>query len=192
MGAVRPARPVNLICGLISRDVDLMSRAIRMLSEYAGPTDDVSDVWPFESTDYYELEMGENLRRRFASFEALADPTALAATKLLTNDLERRIAHDCGLPETQRIVNLDPGYLTMSKLVLATTKDYSHRVYLRDGIYAESTLHYEDGGWVPWPWTYPDYADGRYYGFFDRVRERYKAKLSVMRDDGMGSRGRSP
>lgn len=174
---------------MISRDVDLMSRAIRLLSEYAGATDEVSDVWPFDSTDYYELEMGENLKRRFVSFEQLINPDGLADTKILTNDLERRIAYDCGLPETQRLVNLDPGYVTLSKLVLATTKDFSHRVYLRDGIYAESTLHYEGEKWIAWPWTYPDYADERYHGFFDRVRGRYRAKLNALSSEGMRSRG---
>ena len=113
-----------------------MSRAIRLLTEYAGPTDDVSEVWPFDSTDYYELEMGENLKRRFVSFRELASPDALAATKTLTNDLEKRITRDCGFADTQRLVNLDPGYLTLSKFVLATTKDFAHRVYVRDGIYA--------------------------------------------------------
>ena len=84
------------------------------------------------------------------------------------------------------LVNLDPGYLTTAKLVLATTKDFGHRVYLRDGIYAESTLHYIDGRWEPWPWTYPDYAGPRYHAFFERVRERFKQKLSA-RDSSTSS-----
>jgi hypothetical protein len=75
------------------------------------------------------------------------------------------------------VVNIDPGYLTLSKVVLATTKDYSHRLYLRDGIYAEVTLHYEAGAWRPWPWTYRDYASGQYLDFFERVRESLKQQL---------------
>ncbi len=179
MGAARPPRPVNLVCGLISNDPDLMLRAVRMLSGHAGPVDEMSDEWPFDDTDYYTLEMGEDLRRRFVSFERLVDPVELAAIKILTNGIERQINYECGLPPEQRRVNLDPGYLTMSKLVLATTKDFSHRVYLRDGIYAESTLHYEAGSWKPWPWTYPDYARGRYDAFFERVRERLREKLAL-------------
>jgi hypothetical protein len=178
MGAIRSPRPVNLICGFISNDPDLVARALGMFQEYVGPADEVSEVWPFDSTDYYELEMGEDLRRQFASFERLIDPGALAGLKATTNEIESRICYELGLPRGRRRVNLDPGYLALSKLVLATTKDYAHRVYLRDGIYAESTLHYEHGRWQPWPWTYPDYADGRYHAFFERVREPLKHKLA--------------
>jgi hypothetical protein len=76
-------------------------------------------------------------------------------------------------------VNLDPGYVSLSKLVLATTKDYSHRIYVGSGMYAESALHFENGQWTAWPWTYPDYAGPRYHAFFGHVRELYKAKLNV-------------
>ncbi|MBI4582261.1 MAG: DUF4416 family protein [Planctomycetes bacterium] len=179
MGVVRPPRPVNLICGLMSNDPDLMARAVRLLQQHQGPTDAVSDLWPFDTTDYYAVEMGDDLQRQFISFERLIDPGQLAGIKLLTNTLEQRVCHDVGLPEHQRRVNLDPGYISLSKLVLATTKDYSHRVYVGSGIYAEATLHYENGRWTAWPWTYPDYAGPRYHAFFDRVREGYKAKLNV-------------
>ena len=91
MGLVRSPRPVNLFCGLISNDPDLLARAVRMLTEYAGPTDAVSPLWPFDSTDYYELEMGEGLQRQFVSFEKLIDPGELAHQKILSNALERRI-----------------------------------------------------------------------------------------------------
>jgi hypothetical protein len=191
MGLARSPRPVNLISGLISNDPDLVARAVRMLCEYAGPTDAVSPLWPFDSTDYYELEMGEGLQRQFVSFERLIDPGDLAHQKVLSNELERRIGYECGLPAGQRRVNLDPGYLTLSKLVLATTKDYSHRLYLRDGIYAESTLHFENGRWTVWPWTYPDYADARYHAFFEQVRELYKAKLNA-REQQAGAKAEGP
>ena len=167
-----------------------MARAVRLLSRYTGPTDEVSELWPFDSTDYYEPEMGENLERQFVSFERTVNPGELAHIKTLTNELEERICYECGLPQTQRRVNLDPGYISLGKLVLATTKDYAHRVFLRDGIYAESTLRWEGGRWVPWPWTYPDYADTRYHAFFARVRERYKAKLSSSGEGAETSKGR--
>jgi len=179
MGAIRPPKPVNLICGLISNDPDLCTRAVRLLCEYVGPTDEVTEFWPFDFTDYYQVEMGEDLLRQFVSFDRLIEPVELAGLKVLTNDIERRVCEACGLPTTQRRVNLDPGYIATSKLVLATTKDVGHRVYLRDGIYAESTLHYQGGQWLPWPWTYPDYADGSYHPFLNRVRERLKNKLKA-------------
>ncbi len=179
MGAIRPPRRVNLICGLISNDADLMSRAVKMLSEYCGPTDLVSQTWPFDFTDYYEAEMGPGLLRQFASFAELIDPGRLAGIKVETNQLEERLCYECGLPEHQRPVNIDPGYIDLSKLVLATTKNGSHRVYLGDGIYAEVTLHYRTGRWAAWPYTYPDYAADRYHGFFEEVRNLYKAKLDA-------------
>lgn len=201
MGAIRSPRPVNLICGLISNDPDLMVRAVRLLKGYVGDTDAVSGLWPFDTTDYYALEMGEDLQRQFVSFERLIDPGQLAGLKMLTNDIEKRICRDLGLPDDRRQVNVDPGYVTLSKLVLATTKDYSHRIYLGNGIYAESTMHYEKGAWVAWPWTYPDYADTRYHAFFEEVRERYRRKLNALgvpgepgaaRFEGTGAGGRSP
>jgi len=112
--------------------------------------------------------------------------------KILTNKLEKRICYECGLGEDQRRVNLDPGYITLSKLVLATSKDYSHRVYLGAGIYAETTLRFEGGRWAPWPWTYPDYADCRYHKFFEQVREGYKVKLSCAGDGDWTAKGLGP
>jgi hypothetical protein len=139
-------------------------------------------------TEYYLPEMGEDLKRQFVSFKRLVNPQELAATKILANQLELRICRDLGMPEERRLVNLDPGYLTLSKLVLATTKDFSHRIYLRDGIFAESTLHFEGGRWVSWPWTYPDYASGRYHVFLDEVRELYRQKLHAGQDDAPDSK----
>lgn len=181
MGSIRSPQSVNLICGLISNDTDLMTRAIRMMSRHVGPAGEVSELWPFDMTDYYEPEMGENLQRQFVSFERLIRPDELVYLKTLTNQLEVQMTRDLGLPDDRRLVNLDPGYITLSKLVLATTKDFSHRLYLGDGIYGEATLRYTEGKWVSWPWTYPDYASDRYDAFFDRVRQRYKEKLSEER-----------
>ena len=96
----------------------------------------------------------------------------------MTNALEIRLCNDLALPQEARPVNIDPGYLTLFKLVLATTKDSAHRLYLQSGIYAEVTLRYQNSRWQPWPWTYPDYAADTYYGFFERARELYKGQLS--------------
>ncbi len=187
----RPPRPVNLICGLISSDPDLMDRAVKLLSDHAGPVDAASETFDFTWTDYYTAEMGEGLLRRFVSFERLIRPDELPAIKNLTNDLEAKICYDLAFPESQRQVNLDPGYLTLAKLVLATCKDYSHRIYLRDGIFAESTLHYEGGKWVAWPWTYPDFAGGQYHTFLSEVRELYRRKLNGVCDATRSRRERS-
>jgi hypothetical protein len=183
MGAIRPPRPVNLFCGMIGNDRDLLAHAARLLRKQFGETDQISPYWPFDATDYYAEEMGEGLERQFVSFERLINPEELPHIKRITNEIEERIIHDLALPPGRRPVNLDPGYLTLSKIVLATTKDFAHRLYLREGIYGENTLRYKSGIWHAWPWTYPDYADGRYHAFFSDVRERYRHKLNATSDE---------
>ena len=177
MGQIRPPRRAKLFCGLLSGDEDLLREAGRRLTKQFGAIDQTSDVWPFDSTDYYRDEMGDDIKRQFVFFEDLISVDRLPEIKRQTNALEAAFCHDLAvLPET-RPVNIDPGYLTLSKLVLATTKDYSHRLYIRDGIYAEVTLHFESGKWRPWSWTYPDYAADTYHGCFQEARERYKQQL---------------
>lgn len=172
MGLIRPPHQVKLICGLIGSDPDLMNRARKMMTHAFGETDLTSDCWPFNATDYYEAEMGPDLKRWFVSFAQLISPERIAEIKRLTMEIEGRLADDCLRPRDQRVVNLDPGYIDLSKLVLATTKDHAHRIYLQQGIYAEVTLQFTHGKWTPWPWTYPDYAADTYHAFFTQVRER--------------------
>ncbi len=179
MGRIKPPRPAKLICGLICGDPDLMARARGLLDKQVGKIEAVSDIWPFDQTDYYKEEMGGDLKRQFVSFAGLVQVDRLPDIKRLTNQLEQRIADEVLDPEIPRPINLDPGYLTLSKLVLATTKDYSHRLYLEGGIYGEVTLHYESAGWQVWPWTYPDYAAPTYHTFLTQVREALKEQLNA-------------
>jgi hypothetical protein len=109
------------------------------------------------------------------TFEKLINPKELVPAKLFTNDLEERICER--LASRRRIVNLDPGYISLAKLVLASTKDYSHRIYLGDGIFAEVTLHFADGRFNSWRWTYPDYKNEAYRRFFEAIRLRYREVL---------------
>ncbi len=190
MGVIRPARKVKLICGMISGDPDLLRRTRPMLEQRFGAIDAVSDLWPFDATDYYQAEMGPDLQRQFVSFASLIDPGRIGAIKRETNDLEAEICRAAGVPKEFRLVNLDPGYIGIGKLVLATTKDYSHRIYLGDGMYAEVTLHWQDGRWQAWPWTYPDYADDRYHDFFTRVRDRLREQISELPPAPAGGNGR--
>ncbi len=176
MGVAREPAPVSLIAGLLVGDEALLPPARAELADLLGPIDDVSEVWPFGNTHYYEDELGGAVWRQFVSF---ADPFAmdrLAEVKLATNALEVRIAERCGRSADRRPVNIDPGYVTLSSLVLATTKERAHRIYLGRGIFAEVTLGFERGGWQSWPWTYPDYAAATYHGFLTQVRERLKAR----------------
>ncbi len=171
MARPRPTLPVKLICGLLSGDADLLRRARQMMVRRWGPIDHESEVWPFTQTEYYREQMGENLLRQFVSFERLIRPDELAAIKVETNAIEGEIAEQVLDPTIVRPVNLDPGYVDLGKLVLATTKDRSHRIHIGSRIYAEVTLHYSDDRWQTWPWTYRDYAEGHYFPFLSRVRE---------------------
>jgi hypothetical protein len=178
MGALRPPRKAKLFAGLLAGNADLFVMARRRLEEHFGVVEFESEDFPFTSTDYYEAELGEDVLRRFVFFEGLASTERLAEIKRLTNDIEGRIGLDFGLPAGSRAVNIDPGYITLSKLVLATTKDHAHRIYIQQGIYAEVTLKFEGGGWRAWPWTYPDYAATTYHSAFTRARDRLKEQLS--------------
>ncbi len=153
---------------MLSAYPELFDAATHRLTEVCGPVVLASDTLPFAFTDYYADEMGPNLRRRFCAFSDPFLPERLAETKLLTNRLERDLAGPgYAVP---RPVNLDPGYLTLSKLVLATTKNQAHRIYLRDGIYAEVTLSFRGKRFQALAWTYPDYRTDAYRAFFERVR----------------------
>ncbi|MHC4091306.1 MAG: DUF4416 family protein, partial [Planctomycetota bacterium] len=178
MGSVRPPQRAKLFCGLLSSDVDLLAEARRRLATQLGPIDQVSGIWPFDCTDYYRDELGDDIKRQFLVFQELFSVERLQEVKRLTNALEEGLSRDTAMPAGLRPVNIDPGYLTLSKLVLATTKDYAHRLYVGGGIYAEVTLHYERGDWKPRPWTYPDYAADTYRAFFRQAREAYKQQLA--------------
>jgi len=167
-----PALPkgVPLICGIIAVDEDVLAGAKGTLADAFGPIGFESEIFPFDSTGYYREEMGSQLLRQFVCFKEFIDPASLADFKNRTNSFEKSFAARGEDPAARR-VNIDPGYVTPAKLVLATTKDYSHRIYLRDGVYAEVTLGFAKEGRRNFPWTYPDYASGHYDAFLLAVRE---------------------
>ncbi len=130
----------------------------------------MSEPFEFTETNYYAATMGADLKKQFLAFETLIDSSELAGIKRQTNDLEAEYAALGPHPEP-RPLNLDPGYITPAKLVLASTKDHAHRIYLRDGIFAEVTLAYRQRRWQPLEWTYPDYRRDDFQQFFTRCRE---------------------
>ena len=172
MGSIETARPVKLICGVLANASVDLDRVKRALESSFGQVDMQSDTWPFTYTAYYDDETGPGILRTFCSFRKLIDPRDLAAAKIQTNGIEAELANRLELP-VPRPVNLDPGYVDKAKLVLATTKDYSHRIYIGDGIYAEVTLRFQKGRFEAWPWTYPDYRSDEYTDFLGKVRQRY-------------------
>lgn len=163
-------KPVLLLCAVISRYDEANAWARHALEHRFGPIALRSEPFDHRETTYYTSTMGPDLKKWFLAFSRSADSAGLPDWKLSTNALEADYAVLARHPEP-RPLNLDPGYLTEAKLVLATTKDRDHRIYLRDGIYAEVTLRYQAGEWKSQPWTYPDYQRADYHAFFMRCRE---------------------
>lgn len=172
MGEMKQPRPMKLIVGMLTGKPQWFDAAERFLEAEFGPIDHRSGLIPFNFTDYYTPQMGPALLRKFVAHEPLVSPDRLAAIKVRTNELEARLAEELDA-KVPRPVNLDPGLLDGSKLILASTKNHAHRIYLARGIYAEITLTYRRGGFVPTPWTYSDYRTEPYLAFFSQARARF-------------------
>src|SRR5271165_4638572 len=138
------AEPVLLVIAAFSRHEEVLDWARQRLQSVFGPVALVSPTFEFNQTRYYESSMGAGLRKQFLAFHVLVDPAGLAGIKRQTIELETALAGSGRHPEP-RPLNLDPGLLSLGKFCLATTKDQSHRIYLRDGIFAEVTLRFREG-----------------------------------------------
>ena len=165
-----------MIVGILAANEDCLKTAVEVLAAKLGNIDFVSNVWPFDQTDYYKDQTGENILRQFVSLKKLIDPGQLAEIKLASNELEQKLAARPAL-SIPRPINLDPGVIEPSKLILATTKNYSHRIYIGEKIYAEVTLVFDKGNWTPFEYTYPDYKQKCYHDFFSKVRTRLVEQL---------------
>ncbi len=176
MWKLNVTKPVKLIIGILAADHKCVYTAADVLADKFGRVDFTSDIWPFDKTDYYRDQTGSRILRQFISIERLIDPGKLAKIKHKTNKLEQKLAKMLALP-LPRPVNLDPGIIEPSKLVLATTKNYSHRIYIGSKMYAEVTLIYDKGRWCPLDHTYPDYRQQCYFDFFEKVRNRLLEQL---------------
>jgi len=173
--------PVCRFAGLLAGSEEQLAAARFELAQWYGKIDDASDILPFTFTQYYDEEMGKNLLRQWVRFEALFNPEHLAKCKLETNMAETLLARqfaDKTAKVAQRPINIDPGYVHRYKVILATTKDHAHRVYIAEGIYAEVTLHWHQNRWTPWPWTYVDYQSETAQAFFQKARTAYLERLA--------------
>lgn len=170
MGEIHDPTPVLLIVAVSSRYDEALGWAREIGVPFCGPVALVSDAFEFTETDYYTATMGTGLKKQFLAFERLIDPVDLADVKRQTNQWETEYAALGQHPEP-RPLNLDPGYITPAKLVLASTKDHAHRIYLQHGIYAEVTLAFRHRQWQPLDWTYPDYRRDDYQQFFSQCRQ---------------------
>ena len=163
---------VKFISSLFSPEKEFMDQVIKQLEDICGPVDWVSPELFFDRTRYYAGEMGWPLHRRFISFKNLAPPDRLVQLKHKTNGLEQQT-----VTGEKRKINIDPGYVSPERLILATGKNFTHRVYLSQGIYADLTLIFQKGCFSPLPWTYPDYADPAIIELFNQVRKHYMQVL---------------
>ena len=169
--------PVCRFAGLLAGTEEELTAARWELTQWYGKIDDQSAIIPFTFTDYYADQMGQSLLRQWVRFEALFNPEHLAKCKLETNMAETLLARQFSARGVARPINIDPGYVHKYKVILATTKDHSHRVYISEGIYGEVTLHWNQNKWTPWPWTYADHKTPEASAFFERARTAYLAQL---------------
>lgn len=189
MAEIRSFPPVKLMCGIIAARDEHFIRAEEKLAGLYGPIDSRSARFAFDLTNYYEVEMGPGLKRGFISFDRLIDPSGLAAIKIRTNGLEKEIAAEFGTDRQPgrrsqpgcrgRIVNLDPGYLTAAALIMATAKDFSHRIPLQEGIYGHLEFLFTKTGIRRLDWTYPDFAQEGYQAYFLSLRREHLRRLKA-------------
>jgi len=170
MAEISDVMPVKLFIGIIFKDEEIKIK--NEVENIYGKIDYMSPIFPFEFTDYYKGEMGNNLLRRFYSFETLIVPDMIVDIKLMTNELEKKF-----LEENKRKVNLDPGYMDYHKIVLPSAKFGGQKVYLGKGIYGDITLWYEKGKFKPFPWTFLDFKSGLYDKVFLEMRTKYKRQI---------------
>jgi hypothetical protein len=173
MGEIKNPQPVKLIVGFIYKDRHSFEKARALLIRKFGLIDFESNPICFCHTDYYEKEFGRGLTRTFISFKRLISPQAIAAIKILTNKIEKKFSL-----RPVRQINIDPGYIDLAKLVLASTKDYYHRIYLSKGIFAEITLSFRDKTFKFQEWTYPDYRTPEYIEIFNHIRHIYEGQIN--------------
>ncbi len=173
----RPKDVQPVLSVLSSRWRDIWPQLESRLEGIFGKLEYVSNDIPFVETSYYNEELGVPIYRRLFSFQTLIPPERLVDIKLRTNALEDEFRDSRG----RRIFNLDPGILSLERFILATGKEYTHRIYLGKGVWADLTLIFQKGKWVPLPWTYPDYAGEDLRGILFFIREGYKQKLRKIR-----------
>jgi hypothetical protein len=178
MWELHDPKHVKLIIGILAADETALAAAVKAISKSFGAIDLTSDIWPFTQTDYYKDELGPNALRQFVSLENLIDPGMLAQIKHDTNSLEQQLADSLKL-SLPRPVNLDPGFIEPSKLILASTKNFSHRIYIGNKMFAEVTLMYEKGRWRHFEYTFPDYRQSCYHDFLTKVRCRLLEQLKT-------------
>ena len=180
MREIRSPIPVKLFIGMLSPKPELFDICADIVCKEYGPIDYQSGIVPWTNSDFYQEEMGSGILRKFIFFEQLIDPGDLPAIKISTTRIEKNLAIQT-VNNARRRINLDPGYVTEAKVVLATTKDYTHRLYIGEGIYAEVTLRYVNKirSFAPFDYTYLDYCSETYKTMFNKARDVLRTALQI-------------
>jgi hypothetical protein len=176
MGKIKPHPPVKIFTALTFISSFDLRPVFEELTSHFSPIESKSHIYDFsEFTHYYQKEMGAELNKTFVVFSELYQPDQLPHIKIKTNQIEKKYA-----TKGKRRVNIDPGYLTPAKIVLATTKNYSHRIYLAHDIYGDLHLYFHQGSFRKQPWTYPDYQQQEIILFFNKIRQSYLEQLGIV------------
>jgi len=165
---------VMAFVGALYKDEECFDSALKMLKDLFGDTlyESLPTIWRY--SDYYNEELGSPLKRRFIFFKRQISQDAPPEIKKDVMSIEAKLSKD-----GKRTINLDPGYMTLSKVVLSTRKDYSHRVCIGNGLFAEVTLIYSrKSGFEPTRFTYPDYRSPETLALFNKMRETLKGLLT--------------
>lgn len=180
MGTPKNSLPSVFVAAIFSRHSDALEWARERAKREWGAIFKASQPFSFDETDYYSKEMGDGLSKQFLLFEGMFEPEELSIRKLASNAWEEEY-RALGVHDEERPLNIDPGYVVVNKLVLASTKDRAHRIYIGHGIFAEVTMRYV-GGWQEYPWTYPDYMRSSSMEFFSDCRQYLNSLVRAARD----------
>ncbi len=166
------ASPVKFIVACTYSEPLFFQKFLETFTEIYGKSDMQTDEFAFAHTAYYEAEMGRGLKKRFISFEDIGAREKVVELKYLALELEGKSA-----VKMKRRINIDPAYLELSKLVVSTTKNFAHRIYIQKEIFGDIQLQYKDKKFLPLEWTFPDYKTETNLAFFTKVRNIYAAQL---------------
>jgi hypothetical protein len=172
MGTAGSYTLVKWFVGVLSTEPSVHEQLFEQLKQRFGDIEQVTDPVPFTFTQYYHEEMGGEPQRFFIVFKDLVDPSRLADGKIYTNQIEQQYT-----VSGKRRINLDPGLVSSENVILATTKNRSHRIPLHDGLYGEVTLLYRNRTYQALPWTYADFASPEWISFFCTIRRNYREQM---------------
>ena len=182
MGEIKCFPLYKLITGVLTTVSSKKGEILETLTKEIGEIDYISSFLDFKYTDYYNKEMGDDIKRFFVSFKNLVEPSSLAEIKIQTNRLETQFIENGQGGNVSRKVNFDPGILNLSRLILASTKDNAHRIPLNKGIYGEITLLFNKDDIKPLPWSYIDYQSREYREILFEIRNIYKSDLKKIKN----------